>query len=78
MSPSEVFTLCPCLSGGCPDWRADRIRATVGAAYIAMLRGEKPKLLPLDELMTRCCREGIRDGMTFVMSEPLGPPLRNR
>jgi hypothetical protein len=78
MSPSEVFTLCPCLSGGCLDWRADRVRAAVGAAYIATLRGEKPRLLPLDELMSGCCKRGIENGMTFVTSEPVERLPRNR
>jgi hypothetical protein len=56
MNENEVFSRLPCLSGGCNDWRADRLRCRVGAFYLLSLAGQKPAVPPLAEMLANCCR----------------------
>jgi hypothetical protein len=69
MTESEIFTALPCLSGGCTDYRADKVRARVGAFYLRSLAGEKLAPPPLSDVQRGCCRlsdqEAGRRSITF-------------
>jgi hypothetical protein len=52
---SRVYTAIACM--GCTDWRADAMRAHVGAVYLAVLHGKPlPPMLAPGEIPKACCR----------------------
>jgi hypothetical protein len=59
----------PCF--GCTDWRRDRLLQKLGLLYLALERGEKPRIPPRAELLKGCCRtvmeSGVDDGVTFMI-----------
>lgn len=65
---NAVYRELGCLA--CPHWKADAIRARIGAVYLAVERGESVTLPSRDVLTRGCCRRG--DDRSVVVMGGLG------
>jgi len=71
---NKVFTAIPCLS--CEgNWRADFVKARLGAFYLAMVAENNPPVPPLSELCKGCCKhadEWPDNSITLLSLSPHG------